>query len=163
MGRSFRLTARVLLYAPSHRQDDTYHGLCYTSSGARAGTRNSSMGPPWRIDPTTHRTCHTETGVPECEWGVENYCSNTKWCIHLNLQSLGCTPPNKIPQTTIVASEAITHTWNVSLSTYSSWIKNTTAPRLWNKPQKMLDWAAHFWDNRYRTRQIKATETTAAR
>ena len=31
MGYSFRLTARVLLYAPSHRQDSTYRGLCYTS------------------------------------------------------------------------------------------------------------------------------------
>ena len=29
-GYSFRLTARVLLYAPSHRQDCTYHDLCYT-------------------------------------------------------------------------------------------------------------------------------------
>ena len=56
MGYSFRLTARVLLYAPSHRQDSTHHGLCYTSRGALAGTRYSSMGPPWRIDPTTHRT-----------------------------------------------------------------------------------------------------------
>ena len=37
--------ARVLLYAPSHRQDSTYHGLCYTSRGALAGTRNSSMSP----------------------------------------------------------------------------------------------------------------------
>ena len=46
MGYSFRLTARVLLYASSHRQDNTYHGLCYTSRGALAGTRNSSMGPP---------------------------------------------------------------------------------------------------------------------
>ena len=46
IGYSFRLTARVLLYAPSHRQDNTYHGLCYTSHGALAGTRNSSMGPP---------------------------------------------------------------------------------------------------------------------
>ena len=46
MGYSFRLTARVLLYAPSHRQDSTCHGLCYTSRGALAGTRNSSMGPP---------------------------------------------------------------------------------------------------------------------
>ena len=46
MDYSFRLTARVLLYAPSHRQDSTYHGLCYTSRGALAGTRNSSMGPP---------------------------------------------------------------------------------------------------------------------
>ena len=44
----YRLTARVILYAPSHRQDNTYHGLClcYTSRGALAGTRNSSMGPP---------------------------------------------------------------------------------------------------------------------
>ena len=46
IGYSYRLTARVLLYAPSHRQDNTYHSLCYTSCGALAGTRNSSMGPP---------------------------------------------------------------------------------------------------------------------
>ena len=46
IGYSFWLTARVLLYAPSHRQDSTYHGLCYTSRGALAGTRNSSMGSP---------------------------------------------------------------------------------------------------------------------
>ena len=41
MGYYFRLTAGVLLYAPSHRQDGTYHGLCYTSRGTLAGTRNS--------------------------------------------------------------------------------------------------------------------------
>ena len=29
------------LYAPSHRQDNTYHGLYYTSHGALAGTRNT--------------------------------------------------------------------------------------------------------------------------
>ena len=39
IGYCYRLTARVLLYAPSHRQDNTYHGLCYTSRGALAGTR----------------------------------------------------------------------------------------------------------------------------
>ena len=43
MGYSFLLTARVLLYAPSHRQISTYHSLCYTSRGALAGTRNSSV------------------------------------------------------------------------------------------------------------------------
>ena len=43
IGYSYRLAARVLLYAPSHRQDNTYHGLCYTSRGALAGTRNSLM------------------------------------------------------------------------------------------------------------------------
>ena len=46
MGYSFRLAARVLLYNPSHRQDSTYRGLCYTSHGALAGTRKSSVGPP---------------------------------------------------------------------------------------------------------------------
>ena len=39
MGYSFRLAARVLLYASSHRQDNKYHGLCYTSRGTLAGTR----------------------------------------------------------------------------------------------------------------------------
>ena len=32
----WQLAARVLLYASSHRQDTTYHGLCYTSHGALA-------------------------------------------------------------------------------------------------------------------------------
>ena len=40
----FRLAARVLLYAPSYRQDSTYLGLNYTSRVA--GTINSSIGPP---------------------------------------------------------------------------------------------------------------------
>ena len=54
---SYRLTARVLLYAPSHRQDNTYHSLCYTSRGAPAWTRNISIyeikpsGSPTGIDP----------------------------------------------------------------------------------------------------------------
>ena len=46
IGYFFRLAARVLLYASSHRQDNTYHSLCYTSRGTLAGVRNSSMGPP---------------------------------------------------------------------------------------------------------------------
>ena len=57
IGYSFRLTARVLLYAPSHRQDSTYHGLCYTSRGALVGTRNRSMGHPMKDrsdDPSHH-------------------------------------------------------------------------------------------------------------
>ena len=31
IGYSFRLTTRVLLYAPSHIRDSKHHGLCYTS------------------------------------------------------------------------------------------------------------------------------------
>ena len=44
IGYSYPLTARVLLYAPSHRQDNTYHSLYYTSRGALAGTRNTVSG-----------------------------------------------------------------------------------------------------------------------
>ena len=53
---SFQLTARVLIYEPSHRQDITYHSLCYRSCEARAGTKNSLMGPLWGIDLTTNCT-----------------------------------------------------------------------------------------------------------
>ena len=66
MGYSFRLEARVLLYAPSHRQDSTYHGLCYTSRGALAGTRNN-----FRKDSSNqHQTtsyCVTRSGIPHYE------------------------------------------------------------------------------------------------
>ena len=44
MGYSFWIAARVLLYAPSHRQNSTCHGLYCTSRGTLAGTRNSSIG-----------------------------------------------------------------------------------------------------------------------
>ena len=43
MSYSFRLAARVLLYAPFHKQNSTYHGLCYTSRGTLAGTTNRTM------------------------------------------------------------------------------------------------------------------------
>ena len=42
-GKSFRLLARDILYATPHIQDSTYHGLCYTSRGTLAGTRNSCI------------------------------------------------------------------------------------------------------------------------
>ena len=78
IGYSLRLTARVLLYAPSHRQDSTYHSLCYTSRGALAGTINSSMSSPhegsirrpiapWVNALTTelHLAPFTESNIPE--------------------------------------------------------------------------------------------------
>ena len=44
-GLLFSINSKRFFYAPSHRQDNIFHGL-YTSRGALAGTRNSSMGPP---------------------------------------------------------------------------------------------------------------------
>ena len=59
MGYSFRLAARVLLYAPSQRQDNTYHSLCYTSRGAMAGARNTSH----REEGHYHGLCYTSCGA----------------------------------------------------------------------------------------------------
>ena len=56
MGYSFKLAARNVLYASSHRQDCTYHNLYYTKCGDLAGMRNSVLGSPWWIDPTIHGT-----------------------------------------------------------------------------------------------------------
>ena len=69
IGYSYRLAAMVLLYAPSHRQDNTYHGLCYTSRGALAGTRNSSMKDR-SDDPSHHeRTLYTSELRPALRQG----------------------------------------------------------------------------------------------
>ena len=35
----FPISSKGSLYASSNRQDNIYHGLCYTSRGALAGTR----------------------------------------------------------------------------------------------------------------------------
>ena len=74
IGYSLWLTTRVILYAPCHRQDSTYHGLCYTSRGALAGMRNSSMGNssddpllhertllPWSYISLLYLTMHSNT------------------------------------------------------------------------------------------------------
>ena len=42
MGYSFLLAARVLLCALSHKQDNTYHGLCYASHGSSSSSSSSS-------------------------------------------------------------------------------------------------------------------------
>ena len=78
IGYSYRLTTRVLLYAPSHRQDSTCHSLCYTSRGALAAieeTRCRHMdysfrltarvllyAPSHRQDSTYHGLCYTSRG-----------------------------------------------------------------------------------------------------
>ena len=42
MGYSFRLAA-CFLYASSHRQDNTYHSICYTNRGAPILSRKRGM------------------------------------------------------------------------------------------------------------------------
>ena len=79
IGYSYRLTARVLLYAPSHRQDSTYHGLCHTSRGALAGTRKIDGSTPWRIDPMTHHTMRERS-----YHRATSHCPNKHWCRAVN-------------------------------------------------------------------------------
>ena len=102
MGYSYRLTARVLLYAPSHRQDNTYHGLCYTSRGALAGTRSSSMGPPMKDrsdDPSHHeRTLYlwATSRSQECLFSTRGYRPHAaavgwqtlRWLLHFCISNL---------------------------------------------------------------------------
>ena len=52
----FLINCKGSFYAPPHKEHIIYHNLCYTSRGALAGTGNSSMGPPRRIDPMTQCT-----------------------------------------------------------------------------------------------------------
>ena len=87
MGYSFRLAATVLLYASSQRQDSTYHGLCYTSHEALAGSRNSCChmdysfrltarvllyAPSHRQDSTYHSLCYTSRGKYKTTQGYRN-------------------------------------------------------------------------------------------
>ena len=73
IGYSFRLTARVFYI---HGQDSTYHDLCYTSRGALAGTRNSSMSPPhegsirWPIAPWVNALTTELYLAPKGEKGI---------------------------------------------------------------------------------------------
>ena len=71
MGYSFRLTARVLLYASSHRQDSTYHGLCYTSRGALAGTKIAKWVHPMK-DRSDNPSHHERTLLPRSYISLPN-------------------------------------------------------------------------------------------
>ena len=64
MGYSYRLTARVHLYAPFNRQDSTCHSIWYTSGGALTGTRNSSNEKDRSDNPSHHeRTLLTRSYI----------------------------------------------------------------------------------------------------
>ena len=80
---SWAIAARDLWYALSHRQDNTYHGLCYTSRGALAGTRSSSTGPPWRFHKCTS-TIWYYVRIPFVT--IYFSCTSSKWAISRSSQ-----------------------------------------------------------------------------
>ena len=83
----FRLAAIFHIHHPTDRTE--YTTTCYTSCGTLAVTRNSSMGPPWRIDPMTHRNMsdrsyHRDTSCSKGSWwqltrSMENVLTNQLW------------------------------------------------------------------------------------
>ena len=46
---------QLFFYMHHPAENNTYHSLCYPSHHTLDGTRNSSMGAPWGIDPMTHK------------------------------------------------------------------------------------------------------------
>ena len=101
-GLLFPINSNVLLYAQSHRQDSTYHGLCYTSCGALAGTRNNSMGPPhegsikWPIAPWANILTLELNLAPAHRWSlIPNSCISALWSTnHVKFSLSGF--PNKL-------------------------------------------------------------------
>ena len=72
----FPISSKGSLICITHIQDNTYHVRWYTSRGALAGTRNSSMGPPRRIDPTTNRTMSERSNLgatSRSSSGIDNH------------------------------------------------------------------------------------------
>ena len=59
-GLLFSISSKFFLYALSHRQNNTYHAFGYTSRGALAGTRNSSMGDNACMHTYTYTYIHTD-------------------------------------------------------------------------------------------------------
>ena len=77
IGYSFRLAARVLLHASSHRQDNIYDGLCYTSRGALAGTKEiNGFAMKDRSDDPSHRE---QTLLPRSYISLPNMGMCFKW------------------------------------------------------------------------------------
>ena len=93
----FPISSKGFLYASSHRQDNTYHSLCYTSRGALARTRNSSWVHPWRINPTTHHTMSERSTHGAASRSLPL------------LQNVGC-----VPLCTACADSKAKSVWNVS-------------------------------------------------
>ena len=106
IGYSYRLAARDLLYAPSHRQDNTYHGLYYTSRGALAGTRNSSIGIP------NGQNRDAAGSVYQCR---------ALFCEELNIKYICCVP-------LVLSVSLCLNSWNRSL--IELFFVPASAPRL---------------------------------
>ena len=72
MGYSFRLTARVLLYAPSHRQDSTYHStgwnnhgksICLWCDGSSDQSNMVDLLSYFLFQPVLHEWCNKGCGM----------------------------------------------------------------------------------------------------
>ena len=83
MGYTFQLAARVLLYAPSHRQDNTHHSLPLLYQSWSTDWKEKQIDRSTRFDPMTHEwTLYHEATSCSCPLvetlnkTKQNFCSN---------------------------------------------------------------------------------------
>ena len=120
MGYTFRLAARVLLYASSHRQDNTYHSLCYTSRGALAGTRNSTVKDR-SDDPSHHERMLLPRSYISLPVGdLSHWALSIHWLLHRVI-------PRDIyiyKSSPTLSNKTFERSWSrISWSTMSHWLK----------------------------------------
>ena len=90
-GLLFPISSKVcFIYAPSHRQDSAYYGICYTSRAALAGTRHWLNGSTMRDDPSHHErtlyhraTSRSATPAISNSWLLSHLtaCNNLLWAV----------------------------------------------------------------------------------
>ena len=110
IGYSYRLAAMVLLYAPSHRQDNTYHSLCYTSRGALAGARmaetaalTASIFMAWAFS----LACSTAASPSILEASARDWASALAWPVLSTAALFACSSSSSLRARSASASSLI--------------------------------------------------------
>ena len=81
-GLLFPISSMVFFICIFPQKDNTHHGLCYTSCGALAGTRNRSMGPPHEGS-IRRSIAHERTLLPRSYISLLNFCTMPSQTIYL--------------------------------------------------------------------------------
>ena len=121
MGGCFWSAARDLVYAPSHRQDNTYHGLCYTSCG---------IWPEWEIAQWFHHEGLIRR--PIIPW------ADTLSCSYVSLLKWIKAPQFYIFQWTVQFAPTFHH-WNVHIFLFGLILRDIQSP-LTPSPFFFLSW-----------------------
>ena len=146
MGYSFRLTARVLLYAPSHRQGSTYHSLWYTILGALAGQGSTyhnlcytSLGALAGQGSTYHSLYYTSRGALAGQGSTyHNLCYTSRWGLAGTRASIGC-ETLCVRRTLSGWNEREYRLWDSVCKTYIIWLERERVSTV-----RVCVWDVHY-------------------